>query len=172
MQGVSKNMWARLTLAGVPTTVVGVHFYSRPTDSSRKERREAQAEVIRQLVAAEQAEGRAIVVLGDFNDYDDAVRDASGNAPITDVLARIKAAGDGPDNDLRNILAEVPQADRFTAHWDRNRNEVVEEGELSAIDHILLSPRLYERLSAVHYVHAHNPLATPDHFPVVATLGR
>ncbi len=170
--GVSKNLWAHLTLGGVPTTIIGVHLLSRPDDPSRKPTRQAQAEVIRQLVVQEEAAGRALVVLGDFNDFDDATPDRYGSQPITDVLARIKRAGDGPDDDLKNVIAEVAQAQRYTSFYDRNSNSRVDEGEFSAIDHVLLSPALYRRLREVHYVHAHDPTLATDHFPIVVTLAR
>ncbi|MDX1418498.1 MAG: endonuclease/exonuclease/phosphatase family protein, partial [Rubricoccaceae bacterium] len=169
--GVSKNLWARLTLAGVPTTIIGVHFLAQPDNPERKDRREAQAEVIRRLVAREQAAGRAVAVLGDLNDFDDETLDRNGSRPITDVLARVKAAGPGPDDDLANVLADVPQRKRFTAFWDRDRDDAIEPGELSAIDHVLLSPELYRRVREVRYVHAHDPRRVTDHFPIVVTLG-
>ncbi|MEM1116246.1 MAG: endonuclease/exonuclease/phosphatase family protein [Bacteroidota bacterium] len=168
--GVSKNLWARLTLAGRPVTVVGVHFLARPDDVERRDRREAQAETIRRLVAREVAMGREVVVLGDFNDFDDAVLDRRSSRPITDVMATVKAAGPGPEDDLVNVLGDVPQAERFTSHWDRDRDGVFDEGEFSAIDHVLLSPGLYRLVRDVRYVHAHNPLTVSDHFPVVVTL--
>lgn len=168
--GVSKNLWARLDLGGIPTTLIGVHFLARPDDVERKPRREAQAEVIRQFVAQEMAAGRAVAVLGDFNDFDDATPDRAGSAPISEVLATIKTAGPGPEDDLRNVAAEVPQEDRYTAFWDRNRNDEIDPGEFSSLDHILLSPRLYESLRAVNFVHRHDPRFVSDHFPIVVTL--
>ncbi|MEL6614908.1 MAG: endonuclease/exonuclease/phosphatase family protein, partial [Bacteroidota bacterium] len=168
--GVSKNMWARMTIGGTPTTIIGLHFLARPLDPERAPRREAQAEVIRQLLVAEMAQGREVIVLGDFNDFDDATLDRAGSVPVTDVMARIKGAGPGPEDDLRNVLADVPQAERFTALYDRNRNDVIEEGELSAIDHILLSPGLYSRLREVRFAPVHDPREVSDHFPVVVTL--
>jgi endonuclease/exonuclease/phosphatase family metal-dependent hydrolase len=169
--GVSKNLWARLDLGGVPTTLIGVHFLARPDDLDRKPRREAQAEVIRRLVEREMAEGRAVVVLGDFNDFDAAVPDRAGSVPITDVLATIKEAGPGPDDDLRSVAAEVPQRERYTAFWDRNRNDEIDADEFSSLDHLLLSPRLYDALRDVDFVHRHDPRHVSDHFPIVVTLG-
>jgi endonuclease/exonuclease/phosphatase family metal-dependent hydrolase len=169
--GVSKNMFARLRLGGVPTTLIGVHFLARPDDTERKPRREAQAEVIARLAAREYDRGRAVAVMGDFNDYDGETMDARGHRPITNVLAQVKEAGEGADDDLRNVMAEVPQADRFTAHWDRNDDGVATHGEMSALDHILLSSRLYRRLSKVTFAQAHDPLAVTDHFPIIVTLG-
>ncbi len=168
--GVSKNLWARLDLGGVPTTLIGVHFLARPDDLERKPKREAQAEVIRRLVAAEVAAGRAVAVLGDFNDFDAAVPDRAGSVPITEVLATIQRAGPGPEDDLLNVAADVAQADRYTSFYDRNSNDEIDPGELSALDHVLLSPRLYRALRAVDFVHLHDPRHVSDHFPVVATL--
>lgn len=169
--GVSKNMWARLDLGGIPTTLIGVHFLARPDDIERKPRREAQAEVIRRLVEQEMAAGRAVAVLGDFNDFDDVVPDRAGSFPITEVLATIRRAGSGPEDDLRNVAADVPQAERYTAYYDRNRNNEIDSGELSSLDHLLLSPRLYRAIRAVDFVQLHDPRTVSDHFPVVATLG-
>jgi len=168
--GVSKNLWARVTLLGRPTTLVGVHFLAQPDNPERRPRREAQAEVIRAFVAQEAAAGREVVVLGDFNDFDDAIRDRNHSRPISDVLAIVKRAGDGPADDLVNVLGDVPQAERFTSLYDRNNNDQIEEGELSAIDHILLSPGLYRLVRDVRYVHSHDPREVTDHFPVVVTL--
>lgn len=168
--GVSKNLFARMHLSGQPVTVVGLHFLARPLDADREPRREAQAEVIRRLVAQELAAGRGVVVLGDFNDYDESVLDLAGSVPISDVLATIKAAGEGPSDDLHNVMAEVPQQERYSSHWDKNRNDAVDPGELTAIDHVLLSPSLYRDLLEVTYVQAHDPLTATDHFPIVVTL--
>ena len=171
LYGVSKNIWAHLTIAGVPATLIGVHFLARPDDIERKPRREVQAEVIRRLVAQEAEAGRAVIALGDFNDFDDATLDIRGSRPITDVLERIKSAGPGADDDLINVLDDVPQRERFTSFYDRNDDGRIDPGEFSAIDHILLSPELYRRLREVHFVHAHDPRLVSDHFPVIVTLG-
>lgn len=170
LQGVSKNMFARFQMGDQPMTIIGLHFLAQPSNPTRKPRREGQAEVIRQLVEQEMSLGREVIVLGDFNDFDGQVPDIAASCPITDVLARIRQAGPSPNDDLYNVLADVPQSDRFTAHYDRNNNEIVEPGELSAIDHLLLSPRLYERVRHVDFVHAHDPTTDTDHFPIVVTL--
>ena len=170
LYGVSKNLWARTTIGTTPVTLVGVHFLARPDDPDRKDRRETQAEVIRQLIARETALGRAVIALGDFNDFDDDVADRRGSRPISNVMARIKAAGPGPEDDLVTVLGEVPQAERFTSFYDRNGDGRFDEGEFSAIDHVLLSPELYRRVREVRYVHAHDPREVSDHFPILVTI--
>lgn len=169
--GVSKNLWARLTLDGQPVTLVGVHFLARPDDLERRDRRQAQAEAIRRLIAREIASGREVIALGDFNDFDEATLDRNASRPITDVMATVKAAGPGEADDLVNVLRDVPQAQRFTSFYDRNGDDQFDLGEFSAIDHVLLSPGLYRRLRDVRFVHAHDPRAVSDHFPIVVTLG-
>lgn len=168
--GVSKNIWARVDLDGVPATIIGVHFLARPDDPTRKPQREAQAEVIRRLVVQEMAAGRAVAVMGDLNDFDPDVPDIAGSTPISDVLAIVKSAGPGPEDDLHNVMADVPQIKRYTAFWDRNRNGEIDSNEYSAIDHVLLSPRLYRALREVQFVHNHDPRLVSDHFPIVVTL--
>ena len=170
LYGVSKNLWARVRIGETPVTLIGVHFLARPLDAERQPRRETQAEVIRRLVEAEMAAGREVIALGDFNDFDGSVADRAGSAPISSVMEIVKRAGPGPDDDLVNVLGDVPQAERYTALYDRNRNERVEPGELSAIDHLLLSPALYARVREVRFVHSHDPLRVSDHFPIVVTL--
>ena len=170
--GVSKNLWVRMDLNGTPVTLIGVHFLARPDDVERRPRREAQAEVIRQLVAAEVAAGREVIALGDFNDFDEAIPDRRASRPISDVMAIVKRAGPGDDDDLVNVMRDVPQAQRFTALYDRNANNAIDPGELSAIDHVLLSPGLYRRVLDVRYVHSFDPREVSDHFPVVVTLSR
>lgn len=170
LQGVSKNIIARLELAGMPTTIIGVHFLARPSDPERLTRRQGQAEVIRQVAAAEQANGRQVIVMGDINDFDDTIPDRNNNSPITDVIKRIKAAGEGAEDDLRNVMGDVPQAQRFTSLWDRNLNERAELDELSAIDHMLVSRGLYQKIREVRFVHSHDPFAVTDHFPIVVSF--
>lgn len=168
--GVSKNIWARLTLAGVPTTLVGIHYLAIPDNAERKPQREAQAEVTRRFVEQELAAGRAVIVGGDFNDFDDQTLDRRGNRPITNVLATVKRAGPGDADDLHNVMADIPQAERFSNFYDRNNNGIINEGELSAIDHLLVSDALRRKITEVTYVHSHDPRLVTDHFPIVVTF--
>ena len=84
----------------------------------------------------------------------------------TDTVRRFA----GPSDDLRNVITEVPPEERFTSFYDRDDDGLIEAGELSAIDHILLSPRLFEQLREVIYVQSHDPRTYTDHFPIVVTL--
>lgn len=164
--GVSKNLWARFSLGRTPVTIIGLHFLSQPDNAERRPSREAQAEVIRQLAAAERAAGREVIVTGDFNDFDADVPDRKNSQPITQVLSTVKGAG------LQNVMERIPQELRYTALWDRNDSGSVDRNELSAIDHMLLSAGLWRRVRDVQFVHMHDPTHGPDHFPIVVTLAR
>lgn len=170
--GVSKNLYARFNIGSVPVTLIGVHLLAQPMSVERKPQREAQAEVIRRMVEAEIKNGREVIVAGDFNDFDNETLDRNFNVPISDVLRTIKSAGRGTEDDLHNLLADVPQSIRFTSLYDSNNDHVALWREMSAIDHMLLSPKLYNRVLSVGYIHAHNPFTITDHFPVTACLAK
>jgi endonuclease/exonuclease/phosphatase family metal-dependent hydrolase len=172
LYGVSKNLYARLTISGIPTTIIGIHFLAQPSNSERKAQREAQAEVMHQLALQEAQAGRAVIFMGDYNDYDDQTLDRNASVPISNVLKTLKSMGAGTEDDLHNLIADVPQVQRFSSLWDKNNDDVATWNEFTAIDHILMSPVLYRKVRSVRYVHAHDPTAVTDHFPVTACLAR
>lgn len=123
-KSVSKNYFAKFDVNGIKFSLIGVHFLSRPSDTSRKLKRQAQADAINDLARELDRAGFPPIVLGDFNDYDtgDSV-DHNDNLPITNVLARIKwMVRSDPSDNLENAAIRVPKAQRYTAFWDRNRN--------------------------------------------------
>ena len=77
---------------------------------------------------------------------------------------------------LRNVMQKIPQDQRYTAWYDRDRDDVdggVANGEASAIDHVLVSPRLWQLMSEVridHGVPASKGLS--DHWPLLVTFGQ
>lgn len=172
---MSKNCVARLNVGGRKIALLGVHFLSRPLDTSRLDRRQAQADaalsIAMQLLVDEEFE---VVVLGDFNDFDgnaDSL-DHDNNSPITTVMSQIRGMDptDSSD-DLVNAASLIAKEQRFTSHFDKNGNSQVEApGELSSIDHILLSPQLAADVTSATIPHDHDPTKLTDHFPVVVRL--
>ena len=174
-KGVSKNYFAKFDLGDSrKIALVGLHFLARPTSSSRRLAREAQAEVIRSRAVTLAQDGFEVVVLGDFNDFDgnsDSL-DHIDSTPITNVLLNIR--GMDPDNaadDLLNVAALVPKPERFTAFYDRNDNDGIDPPkEFTSIDHILLSQELVAEVEVVTIPHNHDPRFVTDHFAVVVHL--
>ena len=174
VKSVSKNYVARLAVGDLKIGLVGIHYLARPSSQNRRAKRQAQADATLGVAMQLAADGYLPVVLGDFNDFDgaDGVRDHVDNRPITNVMAAIKGMGTAaPADDLVNLLSLVPKEIRYTAFWDRNRNDRVDPpDEFSAIDHILVAPALANLVSLVEIPQAHDPRVVSDHFPVVAHL--
>jgi hypothetical protein len=141
--------------------------------TSRINARQAQADAMRTLARKLDLEGFPPVIAGDFNDYDgaDSCLDKQGSQPITTVLAQLKALDPSrSDDDLRSAAQWVAQADRYTSHWDKNHDGVVQDNELASIDHILLPRSLLDQVESVAFPHNHDPVQGPDHYPIVVTL--
>ncbi|MCP3958610.1 MAG: hypothetical protein GY719_12225, partial [bacterium] len=103
-------------------------------------------------------DGRSVVVWGDFNDFDGRTLDRSGNRPITRVLEWIRDLDPGdPSDDLVNVAERLPSRQRYTNGRD-------------AIDHVLLSADLAERIVEVRIPRDHDPHAVTNHYPIVVQL--
>lgn len=166
---VSKHYVVDVRLADLAVTIIGVHFRAYPDRCSESAQREAQAAVVASIARGALARGREVIVLGDVNDFDGTVPDVAGSAPISDVLGLLKdldpaAAGD----ELVNVCAGVPQSDRYTNWYDRDRDGI-DDGtrERSQIDHVLVSRGLAARVSAVSIDHSAPSGSVSDHWPIV-----
>lgn len=173
-KSVSKHYVATLDAGGIKLGLVGLHLIAMPSDPRRREDREAQADAIRRMARELADQGRQVIVLGDFNDLDGDVLDARSERPISRVLQMVRGMSTATAaDDLFNAAAKLPQERRFTTHADRNGNNRVDgQGELSMIDHILLSPALAAKISKVEIRQTELDDLTriSDHFPVVVTL--
>jgi exonuclease III len=173
-KSVSKNYIAKFTLGDKKFALVGIHLLAIPPDTSRKLPREAQAEAIRSIAIDLKQQGYAPVVLGDFNDYEDAAdsSDHITSTPITTVLSRIRALdATDPQDDLRNVSVLVPKSNRYTAYYDENRNGLINAPqEFTSIDHILLPAPLFTLVEHADMIHQHDPRDVSDHFPVLVRL--
>jgi uncharacterized protein len=116
---------------GRPLALFVNHFKSKRGGEEESEpQRLAQAQLIRQLAATllEQEPRSAIIVMGDFNDYED--------SPALRLMT-----GDGR---LTNVLQQVPEGERYSFSYG---------GASQLIDGMLLSPSLLERVAAVTIIH-------------------
>ncbi len=157
-KGVSKHYVATLRAGDLRLGLVGVHLLARPTRESRRLDREAQADAVRRMALDLAGQGRSLIVWGDFNDFDGDTPDRSGNRPITRVMRWIRELDpDDPGDDLVNVAERLPQRERYTNGRD-------------AIDHILLSRDLAERVVKVEIPRDHDPRAVTRHWPIVVHL--
>ena len=166
-KSVSKNYVADITVENTDITFIGIHLLSGPSDVSRIDERQAQADAIKQIALKKAKEGNLIVVLGDFNDYDGDTNciDVNNNLPVSNVLNIIKESGN-----LVNTASLILKDQRYTSHWDKDNQGDVDNDELSSIDYILVSQDLFQNVESAEIYHNYNPLEVSDHFPVIVDL--
>lgn len=174
-QGVSKHYYTRLRLPnGVYALLIGIHLLAYPTDKTRCAEREAQAQVIQNIVvdALKTNPGDEIIIMGDMNDFDADILDANHNTPISTVLCILKGncgtyAGKYA---LRNVAEKADPTERFTDWWDSNENCASSYNEFSMIDHILVSPKLFQYIQRVTFYHEYAEFCgkyDSDHYPII-----
>lgn len=157
-KAVSKHYVATLRAGDLRLGLVGVHLLARPLRKSRVDDREAQADAVARMARELDERGFSVIVWGDFNDFDGATLDRSGNRPITRVLAQIRALDpDDPDDDLWNVAERLPRARRYTNGRD-------------AIDHVLVAPELVPRVASVAIAHDGHPHHATKHYPILVEL--
>lgn len=127
--------------------MVGAHLLAYPDDPQRCTEREAQATVLREVVDDYMKDGYEVIVLGDFNDFENNPKDVNDNTAISMVLDILK--GTGTEHELVNVASILQKSQRYSDWWDRDENCIFEEDEVSLIDHILLSPRLADYVDQV-----------------------
>jgi predicted extracellular nuclease len=156
-----KPLAAEVTFNGQRLFVIGCHFGSKrgdqplfgrfqPPARSSEARRVEQARLVQsfvqELLAADPS--AKAIVLGDLNDV-----------PGSATLA-VLTSGEGRPA-LTDLLEQLPPDERYS---------YVFGGQSEAIDHILVSPSLLDRLLLVDVVHGNAELAggPSDHDPVLA----
>lgn len=168
--GVSKHYITEFTLFGKPTLFVALHLLAYPEDPLRCVEREAQAQIIHNYIAeylgAIQGE---IILLGDFNDFDGEVLDANSNRPTSRVLDILKGKESG-FYELRSAAERIGQTERFSDWWDQNGDCVSTPNEFSMIDHVLMTPFLYDRIVDTFVYSGYGEFCgkyNSDHYPLV-----
>lgn len=154
---------------------IGVHLLAYPDDATRCVQREAQAQIVQQIVHEYYTKQYEIIVLGDFNDFDGKIPDKNANTPISQVLDIVKGYSGVLNGtyELKSVSSKIDQVNRYTDWYDKNENGQESSDEYSEIDYILVSPELYDHIQTVFFYHnyskSQNYLA-PDHFPVVIDI--
>ena len=172
--GVSKHYITKFWLNNLDIAMISVHLLAYPTDSSRCSAREAQAQIIQEEIYKLVNNGYELVLLGDFNDWDNLIPDSNSNKPISMVLDIFKGNSGRYANQykLMSIGDKIPQNLRYSEYWDSNSDCKVTSNEFSMIDHILVTPNLYNKVTNAFAYHNYPHSCTgstynSDHDPVV-----
>jgi len=170
--GVSKHYITEYKFDNINIAFIGVHLLAYPTDPTRCAEREAQAQVLQNLIYSYYQKNYEILLLGDMNDYDLEVLDANNNAPISQVLDILKG-NIGVHKELyqlTNLAEMIPKEKRFTEWWDNNSDCKPVASGYSMIDHILVTPILREKVHDI-YIYQDYPqfcgTYNSDHYPVI-----
>jgi len=153
---VSKHSMTPFVINGKSYTLFNQHFLAYPTQADRCAQREGQASVMRGLINTAINANRSIIVVGDYNDYSDAVPDVANDVPNSRVMSFLRNGLPGDslkiDPTLVEVSSRIAQANRYTSIYDTDK--------LSQIDHLLLS-------NDINIVSASIPHAASgsDHWP-------
>jgi len=171
--GVSKHYISEFNnIFEKPFVLIGSHLLAFPTDSTRCAEREAQAQVLQNIIYNYILKEYEIIVLGDFNDYDAEIIDANNDIPISQVLDILKGySGTYAEKyKLYNVAENINQKDRFSDWYDKNNNCVSSNNEFSLLDHILISESLREKVVKTFIFTNYTMSCSSyysDHYPII-----
>lgn len=171
--GLSKHYITEFNLNGLNVAFIGAHLLAIPTDPSRCVQREAQAQIIQNIVSSYIQKNYEIILIGDMNDYDGEVLDLNSNKPtsrVLDIMKGLDGQRKGSYN-LTNVAYRVKQSERYSDWWDSDNNcETNTQNDLSMIDHILVTSKIDEKIVNAYMYHGYKEYCgkwDSDHWPVI-----
>jgi exonuclease III len=171
--GVSKHYITEFSFAGMNISFIGAHLIAIPTEPARCVQREAQAQILQNIINSYVAKNYEIIVVGDMNDYDAETLDINSNEPISRVLDIIKGmSGEkmGTYN-LTNVANRIKQMDRYSEWYNSDNNcNTSSQKDYSMIDHVLVSEKINNIISNMFIYHGYKEYCgkwNSDHYPVV-----
>ena len=171
--GVSKHYITEFNFGNMNVALIAAHLLAFPTDPARCVQREAQAQVLQNIVSSYIEKDYEIVLLGDMNDFDAEVADINFDKPISRTLDIMKGL-DGQKKGLyalTNVAYRMTQQDRYSDWWDSDNNcNTTSQKDYSMIDHVLVSPNIDKYIENVYIYHGYKEYCgkmNSDHYPVV-----
>jgi exonuclease III len=174
--GVSKHYITEFKIGTMNVAMIGAHLLAIPTDPSRCVQREAQAQVLQNIVSSYIQKGYEVILIGDMNDYDAEVLDVNSDKPTSRVLDIMKGL-DGQKKGtytLTNIATKIAQSERYSDWWDSDNNcNTSSQKDLSMIDHILVTANINKKIIKAYMYHGYKEYCgkwDSDHWPVVIDI--
>lgn len=174
--GVSKHYITEFNLNGLKMALIGAHLLAYPTDTTRCAEREAQAQVLQNVIYSYISKGYEVIFLGDLNDFDAEVSDINSDKPISYVLDTLKGLfGEKKGTyTLTNAASKMAQSERYSDWYDSDNNcDTSSQKDYSMIDHVLMSSKIFNKISKVSIYHGYKEYCdklNSDHYPVVVDL--
>lgn len=174
--GVSKHYITEFYFGTINVALIAGHLLAIPTDPARCVQREAQAQVLQNIVSSYIQKGYEIILLGDMNDFDAEILDINSDKPISRVLDIMKGL-DGQKKgtySLTNIAYRIGQQERYSDWWNSDNNcNTSSIKDYSMIDHILVSPNIDQKIINAYTYHGYKEYCgklNSDHYPVIIDL--
>jgi exonuclease III len=174
--GVSKHYITEFKIASMNVAMIGAHLLAIPTDPSRCVQREAQSQVLQNIVSSYIQKGYEVILIGDMNDYDAEVLDLNSDKPTSRVLDIMKGL-DGQKKGtytLTNVATKIAQTERYSDWWDSDNNcNTTSQKDLSMIDHILVTENINKKITNAYIYHGYKEYCgkwDSDHWPVVIDI--
>jgi exonuclease III len=174
--GVSKHFVTEFFIENMNIALIGTHLLAIPTDPSRCVQREAQAQVLQNIVSSYIDRKYEIILMGDLNDFDNEVLDINSNKPTSRVLDILKGL-DGEKRgtyELTNVALKINSYDRYSDWWDSDNNcNTSSQHDLSMIDHILVTSNIYNKIKTAYIYHGYEEYCgkwNSDHWPIVIDI--
>jgi exonuclease III len=174
--GVSKHYITEFKIGTMNVAMIGAHLLAIPTDPSRCVQREAQAQVLQNIVSSYIQKGYEVILIGDMNDYDAEVLDLNSDKPTSRVLDIMKGL-DGQKKGtytLTNVATKIAQSERYSDWWDSDNNcNTSSQKDLSMIDHVLVTSGINKKITNAYIYHGYKEYCgkwDSDHWPVVIDI--
>jgi exonuclease III len=174
--GVSKHFITEFSLNNMNVAFISAHLLAIPTDPARCAQREAQASVLQKVIYDYIQEDYEVIMIGDFNDYDNEIADINDNKPISRVLDILKGfAGDYVNTyTLYNVAETIAKNERYSDWWDSDNNcKTSSVKDYSMIDHVLVTSTIKKYIVNTFIYHGYDEYCgkyNSDHYPVVIDL--
>lgn len=175
--GVSKHYITEFMFQNIPVVMISAHLIAIPTDPSRCAQREGQAMILQSIINDYyNNKGYEIIMIGDFNDYDNEVLDLNNNMPTSKVLDILKGySGDYSGKyALYTVSETIRQEERYSDWWDSDNNcNTSSQTDYSMIDHILVSKYIQNKITDTFVYHFYDEFCgkyNSDHYPLVMDL--
>jgi exonuclease III len=176
VEGVSKHYITEYLINNVNIALIGAHLLAIPTDPNRCVQREAQAQVLQNIIFKYIEVGYEIIVIGDMNDYDNEVLDINMHKPISrtlDILKGLSGTNAGK-YELTNVAYRIQQDYRYSDWYNSDNNcNTSSKLDLSMIDHILVTKNIDKKITDIFIYHGYNEYCgkwNSDHWPIVIDL--
>ena len=174
--GVSKHYITEFTFGIYNVAFISAHLIAYPLEPSRCSQREGQASILQKVIYDYINNGYELIIMGDFNDFDNKVKDKNNNEPISQVLDILKGYyGEYAGlYELYSVAETIDKEERYSDWWNSDSNcNITSVKDYSMIDHILVTDSIRKNIVNAFIYHDYAEYCgkyDSDHYPVVIDL--